>query len=1210
MANSIQTYWAKRVNIQALRGHKFEFNLNLKNEDGSEYNIPDGHVAFFGVFQKPQNNFFAEPIYYSDNPASNQYYSFPTEINNNTISVSLTSNNSGSSFEHENLYTAPGLYEYVLFTYDPANVPDITYPSEDEMPDNQYLNVEYIHPEAEQIFTVYPQTQNNGVGYYHEWFMMNGDSTLQPYCIEPDAVSLMANVSEGQAQIDPVSIYNQSYYSDSANIWNENSFVFSEGMNSLSVRVGIQTKNICRCIYPTEDTIINTNIWRSNYVETPAVSSAHELTTKEDIEFDSNHKPVQAGGGVMYIPESTDSSGAPIDSPAYSVLNTIEWPKGTPWHLTDPSNTGWPMSSYAISEIQGANNFPVGDSTSQYGIPNVSAGDVEFGIYSYLTNDKGWNISSNDITNETPQKDLYIPEANHYSSMTNNGFVYANWMLSWVTWSYINSEFFEYTGYYNQYVDEPVQGEFSWHTAGSVFYGFVDYQDEDTAQSFMNQNPQQWINTLPGVEAQVFLESDTNIFFSTLDYQKPKSEFKVRLKSAIVNAGHRDIWLQQTSESIINAINNSENFISIRYGMRLSSDNSVEISLTKQVHIEPVFYTETDIESFIFNQSSQLNYSTYNNLDDVPQNLDVVLDFNPIAADMQSQYPGQKVEMFYEHVDLITTTPFVFVENDTTYLEWQDILQDVEREFYWDGNVTFFDETISKEDFNVYTGANFTGSYFEDADYWNGEYITFDPGMSKVEFSLKTKTWSYLRTPMANLQPTLTNTNNYYWFPHGLQSLVIGMNNTKYTRLGVDLKNETQGTQVNVPIIVDSWNTPTYQNASQNSIAYYQNLAHDTGYAALKWKQQQPSSGTCSTQEELDYHFIIPEGFAQAGDQLYIHIYCSNEGYHSTTISGDAEPLGLLSCRKIGGQDSWIENFTVNSDAWLNGAPSLNSLGYDQVYIEDSVSPVNPRIDYSYAPGVATYLLINNENVYNHNQYAVVNNTNAPSPLIEPGSTYFFEDYFIHPIMLYTVSAKGAYSTNRIRYNATEIKCEWVGQEVIGQEEVEITIDGFSQYTEDVSHIINTEVTIEELKPINVSKENTEFLAQEGIPFSLINDFKFTLQLKEKDSNTVYYEWERAIQLAPFDNVDTSIWEQFNYFPVDSLLPIENYGIPSGTELEVTIKPESFRKFNNEFDGWIRLTRTNFVCAWRNNLYISNTELFSNPTKSHYWLHGDFVVKD
>ena len=207
-------------------------------------------------------------------------------------------------------------------------------------------------------------------------------------------------------------------------------------------------------------------------------------------------------------------------------------------------------------------------------------------------------------------------------------------------------------------------------------------------------------------------------------------------------------------------------------------------------------------------------------------------------------------------------------------------------------------------------------------------------------------------------------------------------------------------------------------------------------------------------------------------------------------------------------------------------------------------------------------------------------------------------------------TTKAAYSSNRFWIQANRLAMDWTGQEVVGQTEVDIEYTNYIQYEGDSSHILNQELNIESIKTINVSKETNVVLENEGIPFSLINTFDFTFQLRRVGTSTVYYEWTRTVNLAPDDNVDFSIWENFNYFELAQTLPIENFGIPDGTEVEIRITPESFRKFNNQFDGWIRLTKTELQCSWRNYSYISSSDLFNVATKANYWLYGKFVVKN
>ena len=121
-SNSISTYWAKNVRIDAIRGNGFEFSLNIKNSDGSDYEFAFNDKAFFGVYKEipyaagelsdfaTSNN--GAPLYNNQSSGASAYYTFNTSIEGNTIKVSAHD----ESLDMNALLAAPGVYKYVLFT--------------------------------------------------------------------------------------------------------------------------------------------------------------------------------------------------------------------------------------------------------------------------------------------------------------------------------------------------------------------------------------------------------------------------------------------------------------------------------------------------------------------------------------------------------------------------------------------------------------------------------------------------------------------------------------------------------------------------------------------------------------------------------------------------------------------------------------------------------------------------------------------------------------------------------------------------------------------------------------------------------------------------------------------------------------------------------------------------------------------------------------
>ena len=61
-----------------------------------------------------------------------------------------------------------------------------------------------------------------------------------------------------------------------------------------------------------------------------------------------------------------------------------------------------------------------------------------------------------------------------------------------------------------------------------------------------------------------------------------------------------------------------------------------------------------------------------------------------------------------------------------------------------------------------------------------------------------------------------------------------------------------------------------------------------------------------------------------------------------------------------------------------------------------------------------------------------------------------------------------------------------------------------------------------------------------------------------------------------------------------------------GDEYYIEMKPETYRKYDNDEDGWIRVAGTYIYSVWENNSYISTDNPVGVETK--YWLYGDFVV--
>ena len=242
MPENISTYWAKNVKIKTLRGNRFEFVLNVRNEDGSDYSFPEGHVAFFAAFKNVSN-----PVGTIMPTSSGAAIPFKTLVEEGKITVNTLGG-------EESFYPIVGTYSYILFTYNPndvgVNLEDLM---ENVIP-NWHLRVGWMSDELTDLWTNPYETDSNILqnGYYDEWFHIVGDEGLYP-CFIPEWKLLQANQESGsnlyysQPLIDFPYINND--YLDNNDVWSNNKLTYQNGMEELVLKTIIHRKNIVKCIF-------------------------------------------------------------------------------------------------------------------------------------------------------------------------------------------------------------------------------------------------------------------------------------------------------------------------------------------------------------------------------------------------------------------------------------------------------------------------------------------------------------------------------------------------------------------------------------------------------------------------------------------------------------------------------------------------------------------------------------------------------------------------------------------------------------------------------------------------------------------------------------------------------------------------------------------------------------------------------------------------
>ena len=364
MSDSISTYWAKNVKIKAYRGNNFEFALNVKNDDGSDYIFPSGHEAFFAVYNRTYNG-VGTPLFQAGENSDIVYTNFQTSIEDGKITISNTAP----------LLPLSGTYHYILFTYDPENYGINLQEVQDDLTPPNMLRVGF-QPVSEYPFLYMDSSFEAPEGhYYHEWYHLPGDDDLElmseedflvdSYCINPDWAWVKANTEVGQnlyqehipaGSFSDLSSFLYTYgfdYSDASEVWNnDDTLTYKQGMERIDIRVGVQQKNITACLFtPPPEALLFHTIYVMGVPIQTSYSSSDIDALSEDIEMSQNFSAsvsnsiiqLNPGGpspfpysGLFqvftqpFLPELVDSS---------NLSDTTVW--YPPVDETEPYSTDW-----------------------------------------------------------------------------------------------------------------------------------------------------------------------------------------------------------------------------------------------------------------------------------------------------------------------------------------------------------------------------------------------------------------------------------------------------------------------------------------------------------------------------------------------------------------------------------------------------------------------------------------------------------------------------------------------------------------------------------------------------------------------------------------------------------------------------------------------------------------------------------------------------
>ena len=229
MSDTISTYWAKNVRIKAYRGNTFDFELNVKNEDDSNYEFPEGHQAFFAVYKGYGHELQSGAGEVGFPMAQNWtgwavnsaiFINFSTTVEDGKISVSSLNNEVG-------FLPKEGMYHYVLYTYNPddygVNLQEII---DTGTPTNQLRAS--LFPDA-----FYSGIGGSTIGYYY----LAGDEDFQGTYNEEELSSYVINPEDETYTWQPSGI-----------VWETGGwkwFVTNQesGTNPITTGVGLENDN-------------------------------------------------------------------------------------------------------------------------------------------------------------------------------------------------------------------------------------------------------------------------------------------------------------------------------------------------------------------------------------------------------------------------------------------------------------------------------------------------------------------------------------------------------------------------------------------------------------------------------------------------------------------------------------------------------------------------------------------------------------------------------------------------------------------------------------------------------------------------------------------------------------------------------------------------------------------------------------------------------
>ena len=318
--------------------------------------------------------------------------------------------------------------------------------------------------------------------------------------------------------------------------------------------------------------------------------------------------------------------------------------------------------------------------------------------------------------------------------------------------------------------------------------------------------------------------------------------------------------------------------------------------------------------------------------------------------------------------------------------------------------------------------------------------------------------------------------------------------------------------------------------------------------------------------------YELPEGFLNHNDEIKFYFH---SGTHHSTLLGTAPPS--------------LEGYPA-----IYEYPSYQNISTEQFpYVLSASSTSYDRLQNSGEDVVEGHPAWNTEYVEDENRDVYWSFTKTNYEFYANRLDIEWSWYTTNEVITPTETEVITY-VSQVVETQVEVQTEVETEDIVTN--TERVISGFNR------GICNIEFSDFEFQARNlVTSEETTFY---GGTMEDLLEFDYKFKLINRDTGQEYLQWTKTATL------ELGNYAGLNYAEFSHIINFEDVYIGDGAPLQITVEPDGeYRRFNNDEEGYIRLTKTELSSAWKNYSYFSGDLYPQIPSQLNYWLFGNFVLK-